>query len=833
MKLYCDNCKHVFAADYQENGGDIPCPKCQTAIPMPAGEVGPGVVVDGFLIKQEIGQGGMGKVYEAKQLSLDRSVALKVLLEKFAQNRDYVDGLMREARAAAKINHPNIVQAYSVGEDNGIVFFAMEMIRGETMKQRLQREKILPFDEAAKIVRDVASALDIAWREQKLVHQDIKPDNIMLSDSGFTKLADLGLAKTAADPEEEAGDEVLGTPQYISPEQLTGVPTDVRSDIYSLGATFYHFVTGRFAYVADSGDQMARMHVEGHLQPPREVNPALPEELNAIIMKMMARDIHKRYQDPKVLVKALDVYLRSLHSSDTASVPKFDVKKKNVKIPAIKAPAMKIPAVQPKAEAKPAPAPTVKPVLNVVAPPAAKPAPPPPPQVIPAEKITPVAPPPSPEPPTAEKQAKEPEEEAAVQLAPAPVPAEETPQGETPAAEEIRKKRFPLWLLIVLIVLVVLLAAGAGLWFFRDRIPFMKKFLPAQTEKTTETTGTEEKTEEKTPAPAKPAKPAAPPKPAEPAKPATRQEFMKQIGTLRSQARSGKLNGMELLKAGDAFMLEFKEPVTDEETFALTLFIDEFYAKADEALRMAPARQKAAAEYARALTARTRELQMEAARQKTLAEKQQQAAREAEENKRKTELEAAQKAAETARLNAIRLQEAQQGVKPFREAVALALQESVTAYNPQSLQQALQNAKRYKLPYGIPSQQETQLLRNFQAYCNQAMAEYNLYKAFRQRLTKINANRPFQLSGKELLTIAEVAPGKISTIATDGSINELKLTSAKMKNNFINRLHYRLNRDKGVKFTLKQVAFFYELMEGNFKAEPYNNFWKQILSVQP
>ena len=425
MKLYCDNCKHVFAADYQENGGDIPCPKCQTAIPMPAGEVGPGVVVDGFLIKQEIGQGGMGKVYEAKQLSLDRSVALKVLLEKFAQNRDYVDGLMREARAAAKINHPNIVQAYSVGEDNGIVFFAMEMIRGETMKQRLQREKILPFDEAAKIVRDVASALDVAWREQKLVHQDIKPDNIMLSDSGFTKLADLGLAKTAADPEEEAGDEVLGTPQYISPEQLTGVPTDVRSDIYSLGATFYHFVTGRFAYVADSGDQMARMHVEGHLQPPREVNPALPEELNAIIMKMMARDIHKRYQDPKVLVKALDVYLRSLHSSDTASVPKFDVKKKNVKIPAIKAPAMKIPAVQPKAEAKPAPAPTVKPVLNVVAPPAAKPAPPPPPQVIPAEKITPVAPPPSPEPPTAEKQAKEPEEEAAVQLAPAPVPAED------------------------------------------------------------------------------------------------------------------------------------------------------------------------------------------------------------------------------------------------------------------------------------------------------------------------------------------------------------------------------------------------------------------------
>ncbi len=338
MRIYCNHCKAVFEAEKKDGVTEAECPKCKAKMPFPASHTSPGAVIGDFLIEREISRGGMGEVYLARQLSLDRPVALKVLQDKFLNDREYVESLFREARAAAKINHPNIVQAYAVGEENGTFYFAMEFVRGETLKQILKREKRLEFTKAAKIIRDVAGALDVAWREQKLVHQDIKPDNIMLDVNGFAKLADLGLAKTGADREQDIGDEVMGTPQYISPEQLTGVPTDVRSDIYSLGATFYQFVTGRFPYVADTGDEIARMHVEGKLQPPKEVNPELPDELNAIIMKMMARDINERYQTPEPLMKALDIFLRQNRSATAPAVPKL-----NLKLGAGGAPALTLP----------------------------------------------------------------------------------------------------------------------------------------------------------------------------------------------------------------------------------------------------------------------------------------------------------------------------------------------------------------------------------------------------------------------------------------------------------------------------------------------------------
>ena len=270
MKIYCEKCKSVFEAERPESGAQTVCPKCGAMVNFPETPTSPGAVIGDFLIEREISKGGMGEVFLARQLSLDRPVALKVLQDRFLNDKEYVESLFREARAAGKINHPNIVQAYAVGEENGIFYFAMEYVRGETFKQILQRQKKLDFMQAAKVVREIASALDAAWREQKLVHQDIKPDNIMLDANGFAKLADLGLARVAGNEnrDEEVGDEVMGTPQYISPEQLTGVPTDVRSDIYSLGATLYQFVTGRFPYVADTAEEIARMHVAGNLTPP-------------------------------------------------------------------------------------------------------------------------------------------------------------------------------------------------------------------------------------------------------------------------------------------------------------------------------------------------------------------------------------------------------------------------------------------------------------------------------------------------------------------------------------------------------------------------------------
>ena len=313
MKLFCSKCQKIFEAEKPSDSSSVKCPLCGGEQEYPQTIPGPGVVVGDFLIEKLLSRGGMGEVFLAKQISLDRPVALKVLQQKHLDDKEYVDSLFKEARAAAKLSHPNIVQAYAIGEDNGIFYFAMEYIRGETFKQILQKEKTIEFTRAAVVIRDIARALDAAWREQKLVHQDIKPDNIMLDANGFAKLSDLGLAKVAngAPDESDDDDQVLGTPQYISPEQLTGVPTDIRSDIYSLGATFYHFVTGRFPYVGKTGDEIARKHIESTLQPPKEVNPALPDELNRIIVKMMEKDINKRYQSAAELIEDLDAYLRS------------------------------------------------------------------------------------------------------------------------------------------------------------------------------------------------------------------------------------------------------------------------------------------------------------------------------------------------------------------------------------------------------------------------------------------------------------------------------------------------------------------------------------------
>ena len=228
---------------------------------------------------------------------------------------------IKEARSAAKLNHPHIVQAYAVGEDEGIFYFAMEYIDGETMKAVLKREKVLTTEKAVTIIQQIAEALDCAWKEQKLVHRDIKPDNIMLTKNGRAKLADLGLSRVAGDVEDDDEDEVMGTPQYISPEHLTGAPMDVRSDIYSLGATFYQFVTGRFPYEGNSATEIAKKHIEANLVPPIIINPKVPEAVSQIIVKMMKKDVAERYQDAEELVEDLRMFRRGKLPT-TLSMPK-------------------------------------------------------------------------------------------------------------------------------------------------------------------------------------------------------------------------------------------------------------------------------------------------------------------------------------------------------------------------------------------------------------------------------------------------------------------------------------------------------------------------------
>ena len=195
MRFQCPLCKELLLINDTEKGTTVECSHCGKNVTVPASRTAPGSIIGDFIITREIGRGGMGIVYLAHQISLDRPAALKILADSYANNADFVVGFIKEARAAAKLNHPNIVQAYAVGDDDGMYYFAMEHVNGETMKNILARKKVLPVDQAIDIVRQIAEALDYAWQEEKLVHRDIKPDNIMLTSSGRAKLADLGLAK--------------------------------------------------------------------------------------------------------------------------------------------------------------------------------------------------------------------------------------------------------------------------------------------------------------------------------------------------------------------------------------------------------------------------------------------------------------------------------------------------------------------------------------------------------------------------------------------------------------------------------------------------------------
>ncbi|MDD5698962.1 MAG: protein kinase [Victivallaceae bacterium] len=302
-------------------GKEVQCGHCDEVVTVPSSRLATGAVIGDFVLLEELGRGGMGVVYLAHQISLDRPSALKILQDNYANNAEFVVNFIKEARAAAKLNHPHIVQAYAVGEDEGIFYYAMEYIDGETMKDVLKREKIIPIDKAVTIIQQIGEALDCAWKEQKLIHRDIKPDNIILAKNNRAKLADLGLSRVAGDIEDENEDEIMGTPQYISPEHLTGAPMDIRSDIYSLGATFYQFVTGRFPDEGRTANEIARKHLEGTLAPPQLINSKVPEAIGQIIMKMMKKNINERYQDAEELVEDLRLFRRGKLSS-AGSVPK-------------------------------------------------------------------------------------------------------------------------------------------------------------------------------------------------------------------------------------------------------------------------------------------------------------------------------------------------------------------------------------------------------------------------------------------------------------------------------------------------------------------------------
>jgi uncharacterized protein (TIGR02266 family) len=272
-----------------------------------------GRTIGGCRIVERVGRGAMAVVYKAEQLSLDRVVALKILDEYSSADGEALPRFFREARSAARLVHPNVVQVYDVGVDQGVPYIVMEFVEGETLFDLLRREGIISATRALEVVRNAALAL-VRAQEFDIIHRDIKPANIVLSSRGEVKLTDFGLAKAIGDTSvTHAGSTGgLGTPYYMSPEQADGRLLDVRSDIYSLGATFYHLVTGRPPFQGASTADILVGHTSRPLTPACEIEKRVPRAVSELIDKMMAKSPQDRYPSARALVAAISGVKRAL-----------------------------------------------------------------------------------------------------------------------------------------------------------------------------------------------------------------------------------------------------------------------------------------------------------------------------------------------------------------------------------------------------------------------------------------------------------------------------------------------------------------------------------------
>lgn len=251
--------------------------------------------IPGFDILEKLGEGGMAAVWKARQVSLDRIVAIKILSERFVLDESDITRFQSEAQSAAKLKHPGIVQVYDASSRNGMYYFVMEYVDGCTVGDLIRRKRVLPEKDVLLVAECVADALGYAWEKERVIHCDIKPDNLIIDADGTVKVADLGLAKTIGSMAEEDAEELLGTPAYMSPEQARGDrDIDFRADIYSLGATIYHLLTGRLLFEGYSDEEIMENQLTRAVEDPLDGDVKLSHAVCWLMEKMLSKDKEAR-----------------------------------------------------------------------------------------------------------------------------------------------------------------------------------------------------------------------------------------------------------------------------------------------------------------------------------------------------------------------------------------------------------------------------------------------------------------------------------------------------------------------------------------------------------
>jgi serine/threonine protein kinase len=273
-----------------------------------------------YRIVEQLGIGGMATVYKAYQPAMDRYVAIKVPPDYLARDPSFRARFLREAKTLAHLEHPHILPVYDAGEDDGLPYFVMRCIEGGTLREMIASGP-LPLNQALRIVEEVAEALGYAHR-QGVTHRDVKSANVLVDQNGVALLTDFGIAKVLEESNQLTGTGVaLGTPYYMAPEQVQGKPVDGRTDIYSLGVMLYELVTGRRPFVAETPLAVAMMHVNDPLPLPRLVNPAVPEAVERIILRAMAKDPADRFQTADEFASALRALLNESTNPPDLTTP--------------------------------------------------------------------------------------------------------------------------------------------------------------------------------------------------------------------------------------------------------------------------------------------------------------------------------------------------------------------------------------------------------------------------------------------------------------------------------------------------------------------------------
>jgi eukaryotic-like serine/threonine-protein kinase len=265
----------------------------------------PHILLGRYEVGRLLGAGGMAEVYEGHDRLLARRIAVKILLSQYAHDPAFLERFRREAQAAASLSHPNIVGVYDTGSEGDTWFIVMEYIDGRTLKDIIRAEGALYWARAAEVAADVAGALAVA-HARGIVHRDVKPGNVMLTTEGKVKVMDFGIARATAVPSITQTSAVVGTAQYISPEQAQGLEADARSDIYSLGCCLYEMVTGQVPFSGPTPVAIAYRHIQEDPKPPRAVNPNVPGSLERVCLKAMAKRREDRYQTAAEMQRDLE-----------------------------------------------------------------------------------------------------------------------------------------------------------------------------------------------------------------------------------------------------------------------------------------------------------------------------------------------------------------------------------------------------------------------------------------------------------------------------------------------------------------------------------------------